>query len=298
MRKYKLLFTCLLIISFFLTANVSIVAQEEIMTNDEVIKLTKAGLNESIIINKIRTSKSDFNLSTNELIRLKKEKVSDKIVNAMLEAKHGKPIRTETVQAGKNAGDPNDPLAQHSYGIYYFEEIEGENKMTQMKPNVSASTRVGGLFTSAITYGIGKTKTKTKLPNRNADFQIKTSTPVFYFYLDKSSGGLNTSSGIPSTTNEFALVKFHMKKKRRELTIGKANAFSVKSGLSKEYILEAETKALYFIFLNGALFLVCFFVMALTSYLKQKFNGTLKNKISFFEKLIARLEIKPGKAEE
>lgn len=69
-------------------------------------------------------------------------------------------------------------------------------------------------------------------------------------------------------------------------------------GLSKEYIFEAETKALVFIFLNGALFLICFFVMALTSYLKQKFNSTLKNKIAFFEKLIARMDIKPGKAEE
>lgn len=69
-------------------------------------------------------------------------------------------------------------------------------------------------------------------------------------------------------------------------------------GLSKEYILKAETKALYFIFINGALFLVCFFVMALTSYLKQKFNDTLVNEIPLFEKLIARLEIKSGKAEE
>ncbi len=37
------------------------------------------------------------------------------------------------------------------------------------------------------------------------------------------------------------------------------------------------------------LFGFCFFLMALTSYLKQKQNGTLKNQIPFFEKLISKL---------
>jgi hypothetical protein len=37
------------------------------------------------------------------------------------------------------------------------------------------------------------------------------------------------------------------------------------------------------------LFFVCFFLMAITSYLKQKHNGTLKNSIPFFEKLLSPL---------
>jgi NAD/NADP transhydrogenase beta subunit len=36
------------------------------------------------------------------------------------------------------------------------------------------------------------------------------------------------------------------------------------------------------------LFLICFFIMAVTSYLKQRHNGTLKNQIPFFEKLISK----------
>lgn len=35
-------------------------------------------------------------------------------------------------------------------------------------------------------------------------------------------------------------------------------------------------------------FVVCFFLMAVTSYLKQKNNGTLKNSIPFFEKLLSK----------
>ncbi|MFQ5823863.1 MAG: hypothetical protein ACE5JB_07405 [bacterium] len=39
----------------------------------------------------------------------------------------------------------------------------------------------------------------------------------------------------------------------------------------------------------GILFFVCFFVMAVTSYLKQKYNGTLKNPIPIFEKILSKI---------
>ncbi len=44
--------------------------------------------------------------------------------------------------------------------------------------------------------------------------------------------------------------------------------------------------------LYALLFFVCFFLMAITSYLKQKHNGTLKNSIPFFEKLLSPLSFR------
>lgn len=244
MKRNKFLIL-MLAISLILTAGISTFAQEETVTNDEVIMLVKNGLSESIIINKIRTSKTDFDLSTDELIKLKKAGISDAVVNAMLEAKSGKTNKTMPAKTGDSnaaTGDPNDPASKHGYGIYMYEEIGGERKMTQLQPNVSAQTRTGGLFTSSMTYGIGKVKIKANLPGRNADVQIKDSTPVFYFYLDTNSGGLNTSSGIPSTTNEFVMVRFNQRSDNREITIGKANAFGAKGGLSDEYVVQFTTE--------------------------------------------------------
>src|SRR6185503_19393896 len=123
--------------------------------------------------------------------------VSDDIVSAMLEAKSGK--STAAAPGPAMPGDPNDPLAKHSYGIYLYEEVEGHPKMTHLVPNVSAQNRTGGMFTSSLTYGIGKVKIKSNLPGRSAALQLKTTQPIFYFYLDITSGGLNTSSGVPST---------------------------------------------------------------------------------------------------
>lgn len=239
MKKNNFIFTCLLFAAFFITANSVIYAQDEVMTNNEVISLAKAGLNSSIIVNKIRTSKSNFDLSTDSLITLKKAGVSDEIVTAMLEAKSGKAMPANSANAAAaTTGDPNDPMSPHGLGIYLYEESNGVKKMTQLAPNVSAQNRTGGLFTSSMTYGIGKVKTKANLPGTTAALQIKESQPVFYFYLDNKSGGLGTTSGIPSTPNEFALVRFNIRSDNREVTIAKSNAFGAKGGLSDEYVVD------------------------------------------------------------
>jgi len=225
---------------------------QETMTNDEVISLTKAGLANSVIIGKIRTSKTNFDMSTDALIRLKQSGVGDDVVTAMLEAKSGVstqapsgPSSTTTGAAPVGpVGDPNDPASKHNYGIYLYEEREGVRKMTLVKPTVSAQNRTGGLFTSSLTYGITKVKTKANLPGRSSALQIPNTAPVFYFYLDITSGGLNTSSGIPSDPNEFTLIRFNVRSDNREVTIGKSNAFGGKGGLSDEYVVQYKAEDL------------------------------------------------------
>ena len=226
------------------------VSAQETMTNDEVISLTKAGLAGSIIIGKINSSPNNFDMSTDALIKLKQAGVADDVVGAMLTAKSGKSAVTPTtattsINGSANAGplgDPNDPMAKHNYGIYLYEEKDGVKKMTALKPNVSAQTRTGGMFTSSLTYGIGKVKTKTNLPGRSANLQLQSTAPIFYFYLDITSGGLNTSSGVPSDPNEFTLVRFNQRSDNREVTIGKSNAFGAKGGLSDEYVVQVKAE--------------------------------------------------------
>jgi hypothetical protein len=232
-----------IVLSLFILLCISVLAfAQEAMTNDEVISLTKAGLAPSIIIGKIRTSRPGFDLSTNSLISLKQAGVSDEVVTAMLEATSGRPRTVGPVDAA--AGDPNDPSARHSHGIYLFERVGERRVMTQMRPIVSAQNRVGGVFTNSITYGISKIKQKANLPGRNADLQVTNTRPVFYFYLDNTSGGLNTASGIPSDPNEFMLVHFNIRSDNREVTISKQNAFGGKGGLSDEYVVPFEAESL------------------------------------------------------
>lgn len=228
---------------------VNAVRAQEIITNEEVISLTKAGLASSIIVGKIKTSKTNFDTSADALIRLKQSGVGDDVIAAMFNAKNppdvgGAPSNSTGAAAVTPAGDPNDPMSKHNYGIYVFEEKDGVRKMTQVKPTVSAQNRTGGLWTNAVTYGITKVKTKANLPGRTSAMQLTTTKPVFYFYLDASSGGLNTSSGVPSDPNEFTLVRFNQRDDNREVTIAKQNAFSGKGGLSDEYVVEFKAEDL------------------------------------------------------
>ena len=240
--QYRFMFTLFLAGLICLASSSVITAQDEVMTNDEVISLSKAGLSPGIIISKIRSGKSNFDLSTDSLIKLKQSGVPDDIVAAMLEAKSGKPSSSAISNTMAGGDDPNNPMAKHSYGIYLY-EVRGERrKMTQLAPNVSAQNRTGGTFTSSLTYGISKVKVKSNLPGRNASLQIKDTQPVFYFYLDVSSGGLNTASGIPSSPNEFAMIRFNQRSDNREVTIGKVNAFGGKGGLSDEYVVQFNSE--------------------------------------------------------
>ena len=83
--------------------SVSVQAQDgaEVLTNDKVVMMTKAGLPASIIVNKIRASKTNFNTSTEELIRLQQARVPAEIINAMVEASSS----ASTVTSRTGAGD-------------------------------------------------------------------------------------------------------------------------------------------------------------------------------------------------
>lgn len=58
----------------------------ESLTNASIIKLVKAGFSENTIIALIRSRPSNFNLSADRLIELKRNKVSEKIIVAMIAA--------------------------------------------------------------------------------------------------------------------------------------------------------------------------------------------------------------------
>jgi hypothetical protein len=203
----------------------------EILTNDKVITMVKAGLPSSIIVNKIHASKTAFNTSTDELIRLKQEKVPDEIINAMVDASSGASAAKSSSGAGDTSKtDPNDPLATHEAGIYLYEERSGQRTMTQLEPSVSKQTKTGGVFTSAMTGGLTKIKFKAALAGRSAPLQISSRRPVFYFYFEVKNSGLSSNSYYATSPNEFVLVALDVKSSTREVIVSQANAFGAQSG--------------------------------------------------------------------
>ena len=62
-------------------------APSEVLTNEEVIRMTVAKLPDSVIVTKIQNSTCKFDISTDGLIKLKQAGVSDAVIQAMTEAK-------------------------------------------------------------------------------------------------------------------------------------------------------------------------------------------------------------------
>src|SRR3954466_3013112 len=75
-----------------LLLSLPVIAQEnavEVLTNEKVVTMVQAGLPASIVINKIRASSTNFNTSTEELIRLKQSHVPDDVINVMVNPNAG-----------------------------------------------------------------------------------------------------------------------------------------------------------------------------------------------------------------
>src|SRR5215212_10007751 len=116
----------------------NVTSSDEVLTNEQVLTMVKASLPSSLIVNKIRTSRNNFNTSTGELIRLQQLRVPAEILNAMVEASTSASTMASRTGAGDvSKADPSDPIAAHDAGIYLFEETNGERVMKQLEPSIS-----------------------------------------------------------------------------------------------------------------------------------------------------------------
>ncbi len=221
-------------------------SNNEAMTNASVINLYTKGLSPSIIVSKIKTSKTNFDVSIDSLLKLKDKQIPDEIINLMVELSGNKSVEV--------VDDANDPNSNHESGIYYYKPVNGKFEMLFMEPTVCSQTKMGGALATALTYGIAKTKMKAVLNGEMAQFQLNDSMPVFYFYFENVSGqGLNNSSAwfsSSSSPNEFILMKMDVKKKSREFVTGSYGAYGGSStGIDEKYkvdfTLERLKKGVY-----------------------------------------------------
>jgi HEAT repeats len=91
------------------------IGNPEVLTNDSIVKLVKAGMSEEIVVNIVKTQPTRFNLTVDELLALKTNGVSDKIINEMVLRGQGIIVTsvtsasgptTPTTDATNNMSDP------------------------------------------------------------------------------------------------------------------------------------------------------------------------------------------------
>jgi hypothetical protein len=218
-------------------AAMSTPATAETLTNDTVVTLVRAGLGDEAVVAKIKGSANSFDLSTEQMIALKARGVSGPVIAAMIEASHAGAV---SAKATLSADSP-DPRVPHPSGIYLLSDWLPEPKMVRIDATTSNQTKTGGFLGYALTGGIASLSMKTVLPNAAARVRASRTRPDFYFYFDEANRSLSqgASNGLwlagPAATvtspNEFSLVRFEVKKDRREARVGSFNIAGAKTGV-------------------------------------------------------------------
>jgi hypothetical protein len=99
MKMTRVVLALVLVAAVCLSVPASTSIAQEVLTNDSVIQMIKAGLPEAVIIGKIKSTASKFDLKTDSLVGLKKAGVSDKVLEAMVAAGSGSAPTTGAVPA-------------------------------------------------------------------------------------------------------------------------------------------------------------------------------------------------------
>lgn len=152
-KRARVLALSILSIAFLVVmtaVSVSTQVGEEI-NNDRVIDMTKKGLDDEIVIAKIKTGHPRFALADEDLVALKKSGVSGKVIAAMLDA-----------------------------SVLASAAVKIDSKKCDLK--TLGQAKVGGRLGSAFTYGIKSVKQKAYLQGKHATVIVSPS-PVIEIEL-------------------------------------------------------------------------------------------------------------------
>jgi hypothetical protein len=231
------------------------------LTVEEIVKLSKTGVPEDLIITMIKKNAKAFNLSTEEVLELRKVGLSDNVVKFLLDPSQPytppvAPAASQPVATKPESRTPpkNYPADAHAAqvpsdpGLYHFSD------------NGFVKTDIKLLLGENQGAGVGKVlmkkgKATGYLLGPIAKTRIGEPIPVFYMRLPEGKG-----------IEEIVLVALEQKKDRREIELGPSlekqelkaetmrpyDAFEVGPRLFKITTTDKLTKGEYLFFLLGS----------------------------------------------
>jgi hypothetical protein len=181
-------------------------AAQDVLTNDGVVKMVKAGLPESVIVQKIRTSEKKFDTSADALIKLKGAGVPDRVIEAMV----GEPAAPPAAAAPAAAPEP----------VIAHVIPSGEKKL---KP-------VLGSYEAHI-EPFGGARQEFVLQAPKAEYRIADREPVF---------------ATPQPGEQWILARLKPGKRDRNLPISKGGAWFVgmafQGGVDPKYVIKLSAE--------------------------------------------------------
>lgn len=183
---------------------------------DDVIKLSKAGLSDDTIVEKIRKSGQAFDLSPDQMIQLKSAGVSDKVMQAMINPTPPAAAAPATTAAAAKPSDLPDEI-----GVYM--RRQGTTEWVEVQPEV-VNWKTGGVAKSIFSQGIVKGDMNGHLEGKTSSTTATTTTE---FMIVAPEG---------TAITEYELLKLRENGDNREFRTVTGGVFHSSSGATRDVL--------------------------------------------------------------
>ena len=213
-----------LVISLLFTwVGVGVLSSEEVLTNESIVKMFKAGLSEEVIINVVNLQPGKYSLSTDDLIALKNANVSPRVITAMMNKSQGAPAASvpapAPVETAPPANFPQLPSVAE-VGVYF----KKGDTWADLQPEV-VNWKTGGVLKSIGTVGIVKGDVNGHLNGSHSPNQLKT--PLEFLVY--------TPEGVAIT--EYQLLRLRDQKDSREFRTVTGGVLHVSGGATRDVMM-------------------------------------------------------------
>ncbi len=224
------------------------------LTVEDIGRLVQAGISDDLIIAKLRKNGKAFDLSTDDLVKLKKAGASDRILSVMMDPGPPAPAppaappvaapapaapapATTTAPAAPTPGIPDE------VGVYWAEH---NGELHRVEGIAVSNRRTGSTFASKMTLGIKRMRVNAQLNGPHAQLRVKERQPQFYFYLPEDA-----------SIGDYLLLRLAQRPDVRQIEIGEKTIWKEQVGVdhAKEisFTYKRVKNRLYLLTPNGEL---------------------------------------------
>lgn len=200
------------------------VSAQTSLTNDSIVKMVKAGLAEDVVLNMINTQPSQFVVTPDAMIALKKDGVSDKVIAAMVTKNQPAASAASAATAAPAPTPAADSTANLEIGVYF----KKQNDWVEIMPEV-VNWKTGGFLKSVGTGGLIKGDVNGNI--KGGQSRNKVTTPLEFL--------IKTPEGVAIT--EYQLIRLRQNKNDREFRTVTGGVLHSSGGATRD-VVEFEGK--------------------------------------------------------
>ena len=189
----------------------------EVLTNDDILIMTQAGLAERVIVAKIMASETDFDIMREELVALSRAGVEAGVLEAMVV----KSVPSATQRAPRTYAQRFEGTPCTASGLF----VEKEGALRPVNPQIPQIQSGNNLFT-AVTWGMFAGRAKAAIRGAWSDTRTSSRMPTFWFCPEDSV--IPADPGTTVDPREFLLVvlKASERWEERSFPVGRANLWA------------------------------------------------------------------------